>query len=103
MTQPNIHKSYDKENVEIDITDDYEWVERIAKTANEICDDPAGNRIKLNGQHTGLTIESNDAGALGCIGWAIEQHLTDIPSKLKPTFRKILDETKAKIEYLETP
>lgn len=44
----------------------------------------------------GFIIESNDAGALGCIGWAIEQHLDDIPSKLKLTFRKILDDVKAR-------
>ena len=48
---------------------------------------------------TGLSM-SNDVGALGCIGWAIE-HLNDIPSKLKPVFRKILDETRAKKENLE--
>ena len=54
LTQPNIHKSEDRANIEIDITDDHEWVERIAKTANEICDDPDNNRIKLNGQHNGL-------------------------------------------------
>ena len=54
LTQPNIHKSEDRANIEIDITDDHEWVERIAKTANEICDDPDNNCIKLNGQHNGL-------------------------------------------------
>jgi hypothetical protein len=59
------------------ITEDHEWVERITKTANEMYDDPDCNRIKLNGQHTGFIIESNDAGALGCIGWAIERHLND--------------------------
>jgi hypothetical protein len=35
-------------------------------------DDPNCNRIKLktsdNGLHTGFVVESNDAGALGCIG-----------------------------------
>jgi hypothetical protein len=101
LTQPNIHKSEDKENFEIDITDDHDWVELIGKTANEICDDSDGNRVKLNGQHTGFIIESNDAGALGCIGWAIERHLDNIPSKLKPTFKKILDDTKARKEDLE--
>jgi hypothetical protein len=31
MPQPNIHKSEDKEKIEIDITDDnHEWVERMA-------------------------------------------------------------------------
>lgn len=63
-----------------------EWIERIAKTTNKICDDPECNCIKLTEQHTGLIIESNDAGALGCIGWTIERHLTDIPSKLKTNF-----------------
>jgi hypothetical protein len=55
MTQPNIHKSEDKEKLVIEITDDsdHEWVERISKTAYEICNDPARNRIKLNEQHAG--------------------------------------------------
>jgi hypothetical protein len=46
-------------------------------------------------------MESNDAGGLGCLGWAIERHMNDIPSKLKPTFRKILEDTKARKENLE--
>jgi hypothetical protein len=58
LIEPNMHKSDDKEKVEIDITADHEWVERIAKTANEICDDPDCNRIQLNGQHTGFVIKS---------------------------------------------
>ena len=41
-------------------------------------------------------IESNDSAALGCIGWAIEQHLDTIPSRLKPTFQKILEDVKAR-------
>ena len=72
MTQPNIHKSEDRVNIEINIPDDHEWVERIAKTANEICDDPDNNSTKLNAQRNGLIIESNDVRALGCIDWAIE-------------------------------
>jgi hypothetical protein len=91
----------DKSKIEIDITDNHEWVERIAKTANEICNDLSYNRIKLNEQHSGFIIESNDAGAFGCIGWAIERHLNDIPSKLKPIFQKILNDTRAKKENLE--
>ncbi|HZD35504.1 MAG TPA: hypothetical protein VE130_09895 [Nitrososphaeraceae archaeon] len=76
-------------------------VERIGKTANEICNDDLGhNRIKLNEQHTCYIVESNDAGAFGCVGRAIEQHLDVIPSELKPIFRKILDETKLKKENL---
>jgi hypothetical protein len=96
-----MHLSADKTKLEIDITGAQEWVERIANTANEICDDSDGNRVKLNGQHTGFIIESNDAGALSCIGWAIERYLDNIPSKLKPTFKKILDDTKARKEDLE--
>jgi hypothetical protein len=84
--------------LEIDITNAQEWVERIAKT---VCDTSGGNRIKLNEQHTGFIIESDDSGALGCIGWAIERHLDDIPSKLKPTFQKIVEETRAKKDNLE--
>jgi hypothetical protein len=96
-----MHLSADKTKLEIDITSAQEWIERLAKTANEICDDSDGNRVKLNGQHTGFIIESNDAGALSCIGWAIERYLDNIPSKLKPTFKKILDDTKARKEDLE--
>ena len=46
-------------------------------------------------------IESNDSAALGCIGWAIEQHLDTIPSRLKPTFQKILEDVKARKLDLE--
>lgn len=82
-----------------------EWIERIGKMANEMCDYPDYNRIKLKtsetGQHTGFIIESNDAGALGCIGWAIEKHLDAIPQKLKPAFHEILGNTRTKKENLE--
>jgi hypothetical protein len=102
LTQPGISKSENKEKIVINITDDdHEWVERIGKTAYEICNDPARSRIKLNEQHTGFISDSNDAAVLGCIGWAIEQHLNDIPTKLKPTFQKILDDVKATKENLE--
>ena len=37
----------------------------------------------------------------GCLGWAIEQHLDPIPSKLRPTFQIILDDTRAQKENLE--
>jgi hypothetical protein len=40
--------------------------------------------------------DPNDAGALGCIGWAIEQHLNSIPPKLKPTLQKILEDIKTR-------
>jgi hypothetical protein len=102
LAQPNIHKSGDKEKIVINITDDdHEWVERIGKTAYEICNDPARNLIKLNEQRTDFIMESNDAAVLGCIGWAIEQHLNDIPSRLKPNIQKILDDIKARKENLE--
>lgn len=45
----------DKNKIEIDIEE--EWIERIGKTANKICDDSHCNRIKLNGPHTGFIIE----------------------------------------------
>lgn len=100
-----MHVNVDKTNIEIDIIDTHKelrgWVEIIGKTANKICDDPDYNRIKLNEQHTAFIMESNDAGGLGCLGWAIERHMNDIPSKLKPTFRKILEDTKARKENLE--
>jgi hypothetical protein len=83
-----MHVNVDKRNFEIDFIHDQEWVERIGKTAYEMCNN---NRIKLNAQHTGLIIESNDSTALSCIGWAIEKHLDYIPSKLRPTFQKILE------------
>ena len=53
------------------------------------------------GQHTGFIIESNDAGALGCIDLAIERHLDAIPPQLKPIFHKILEDTKTRKDNLE--
>jgi hypothetical protein len=88
--------------IEIDIREADEWVERIGKTAYEMCNN---NRIKLktsdSNKCTGLIIESNDSAALSCIGWAIEKHFDEIPSQLKPTFQKILDDVKVKKENLE--
>ena len=52
-------------------------------------------------RHTSSIFESNDAAVLGCIGWAIEQHLNDIPIKLKPNFQQILNDIKARKEILE--
>lgn len=58
------------------------------------------NRIQLKksdtNQYTGFIIESNDSTALACIGWAIEKHLDDIPFTLKPSFQKILEDTRIK-------
>lgn len=83
--------------IEIDIPEADEWVERIGKTAYEMCN---SYHIKLKasetGQNTGFIIESDDSAALGCIGWAIEKHLDQIPSQLKPTFQKILEEQELK-------
>jgi hypothetical protein len=109
LIQPDMHVNVDEDKIEIDITNIHnelnDWLERIGKTANEICDDPDRNRIKLktsdNGRHTGFLIESNDAGALGCIGWAIERHLDVIPPTLKPIFHKILEDTKTRKDNLE--
>ena len=78
-----MHVSVDKSKIEIAMSEDHEWVERIGKTAYEICNDPTRNRIRLNEQHTGFIIKSNDAAVFGCLGWAIEQHLASIPSKIK--------------------
>jgi hypothetical protein len=77
-----------------------EWIKRMGKTAYEICNNIDRDRIKLNEQHTGFTMESNDA-VLGCIGWAIEQHINSIPSSLKPTFQKILDDIQDRKEISE--
>ncbi|MGB7635078.1 MAG: hypothetical protein WBL68_15260 [Nitrososphaeraceae archaeon] len=46
-------------------------------------------------------MESNDTVVLGDLGWVIEQHLNDIPTKLKLTFQKILDDIKVRKENLE--
>jgi hypothetical protein len=45
----------DKNKIEIDIAE--EWIERMGKIANKICDDSNNNRIKPNGPHTGFIIE----------------------------------------------
>jgi hypothetical protein len=98
-----MHVNVDTDKIEIDVTADREWIERLGKTTNEICNNPDGNRIKLNEQHTGFIMESNDAAALGCLGRAIERHMNDIPSKLRPTFQEILDDVKSRKEDLERP
>ena len=78
-----MHVNSDEGKIEIDITDDHDWVERIGKTAKEICNDLDCNSIKPktsdNGRHTGFVIEANDSGGLGCVGRAIERHLDAIP------------------------
>jgi hypothetical protein len=98
----NMHENVAEGKIEIDIPEADEWVERIGKTAYEMCNNI---RIQLKksdtNQHTGFIIESNDTTALSCIGWAIEKHLDDIPSGLRPTFQKILEDTRIKKENLE--
>jgi hypothetical protein len=89
--------------IEIDITyDDLKWVDTIGKTAYDICSELDRNSIKLNKQHASFIIESKDAAALVCIGWAIEQHLDTLPPKLKLTFKKILEDVKARKLDLES-
>ena len=62
-----MHVDEDKSKIEIDMSKDREWVERIDKTVYEICNEPARNGIKLNEQHTGFIMESNDSIALSSI------------------------------------
>ena len=58
-----MHMSSDEGKIEIDITDDdLKWVDKIGKTAYEICSELNRNSIKLNGQYTSFIIESNDSG-----------------------------------------
>ena len=99
-----MHVNVDTDKIEIEVPEADEWVERIGKTAYEMCNN---NRIQMKksetNQHTGFIIESNDTTALSCIGWAIEKYLDDIPSKLTPTFQKILDDVKSRKEDLERP
>jgi hypothetical protein len=99
----NMHENVAEGKIKIeDIPEADEWVECIDKTAYQTCNN---NRIQLKksdtNQHTGFIIESNDITALSCIGWAIEKHLDDIPSELRPTFQKILEDTRIKKENLE--
>jgi hypothetical protein len=96
-----MHENVAEGKIEIDIPEAEEWIERIGKTAYEMCNN---NRIKLkteSGHGTGLILKSNDSAALSYIGYAIERHLDEIPSKLRPSFQKILDDVKARKENLE--
>ena len=70
-----MHVGVDKSKIEIDMSKDREWGERIGKTVYEICNNPAHNRIKLNERHTGFIMEPNDSIALTSIDWAIENIL----------------------------
>ncbi len=44
---------------------------------------PARDRIKLNEQHAGFIIESNDAAVMGCLGMG---YRTTSTSRVKPNF-----------------
>ena len=92
-----MHENIAEDQIEIDVPGADEWVERIGKTAYKMCNN---DRIKLKtsetGQHIGFIIKSNDSTVLSCIDWAIEKHIDEIPSKLKPTFQQILEDTKTK-------
>ena len=88
------------ENIEIDISNADEcWTH--GTTAYENCKNRIIMKTSESGENTGFIIESNDAGALGCIGWAIEQHLDTMPPRLKSTFQKILEDVKARKLDLE--
>lgn len=97
-----MHENIAEDKIGIDIPEAEEWIERIGKTAYEMCNN---NRIELktseSGHDTGLIIKSNDSAPLSYVGYAIEQHLDEIPSKLRPSFQKILEDVKAKKENLE--
>lgn len=89
-----------------EISDLNSWIERIGRTAKERCNDPDCKRIKLrtseNGQDLGFDFtDENDVGAMDCVIRAIERHLDSIPSDIRPTFQKILDDYKSKKENLE--
>ena len=84
-----MHENITEDKIEIDILEADEWIERISKTADEMCNN---NRIKLktseSGQRTGLIIKSNDSAALSYIGYAIEQHLDTILLSYSQHFKK---------------
>jgi hypothetical protein len=84
-----------------------EWSTKLQETLDELLNFPLwkllleddlegfvllGFVLKLKttdtGLNTGFNIESNDAAALGYIGWAIERHLDEVPSKVRPIFQK---------------
>ena len=57
-----MHVNVDTDKIEIDVPEADEWVERIGKTAYEMCNN---DHIKLKtletGRRTGFIIESNDS------------------------------------------
>ena len=85
-TQPNRQKSDYKEDI------DYEWVERIGKTAYNLA---------CNCVNDDYIVKSTDPDLLGRIELAIKQHLEIMPSNLRPTFQQMLDDIKARKEDLQ--
>jgi hypothetical protein len=72
--------------------DDQEWIERIGKTAYDLA---------CNCVNDDYIVKSSDPDLLGHIELAIEQYLETMPSNLRPTFRQMLDDIKARKEDLE--
>jgi hypothetical protein len=66
LIQCRYAREYYRSKIEIDIPEADEWVERIGKTAYEMCNN---NRIMLktsdSNKCTGLIIESNDSALVG--------------------------------------
>ena len=92
-----MHVNVDTDKIEIDVPEADEWVERIGKTAYEMCNN---DHIKLKTwKLVDVPVLSQNL-LLGSTG--VEKHLNEIPSKLRPTFQEILDDVKSRKE-LEIP
>lgn len=78
---------------------DHRWVKNIGKTAYDL----TFNRIKSEEHNNNFITKSSDPTLLGCIGLAIGQYLDALPPNMRVTFQQILDDVKAKKEYLGTP
>jgi hypothetical protein len=87
------------------INDIQSWLERIGKTANELCNDPDCNRIKLKMSEDGLKItydiDEKDTEAMNCLIKAIGTHFDSLPAELQPTFKKIIEDIKTEIYNIE--
>jgi hypothetical protein len=80
VTQSNLQRSEQAE-------DDQEWIERVGKTAYNLA---------YNCVNDEYIVKSSDPDLLRRIELAIKQHLETMPSNLRPTFRQILDDIKAR-------
>jgi hypothetical protein len=82
-----------------------DWIERIGKTAKEICKDPDCKRIKLrlsdDGQGISYDIPEGDPEAVNCIIKAVEKHYNSLPLPLQDIFRKIVDDLKNNRKNIE--